>query len=220
MKTLLLVGGVLLLLLGLLLLVAAGVAFLIARSRNAKAAGAPGVAPQPQPQHPAGSPGASVPRVPPIAAAPMPRPHTPEEPRNRGTQEPVRVAAAPVAAPSAPARTAASQAVDATVVASKPSWGALHLVSGKVAGQTFPIPADGFYIGRDRVLAQVVVDDPSASKKHVWVGLREGVVTAIDQSSTNGTYLNTIGTRIGQVKLSPGDTLIISDDVARFVYKI
>jgi pSer/pThr/pTyr-binding forkhead associated (FHA) protein len=57
------------------------------------------------------------------------------------------------------------------------------------------------------------------SKKHVWIGLREGIVMAIDQSSTNGTYLNKLGTRIGQVRLSPGDTIILSDDVARFVYK-
>jgi pSer/pThr/pTyr-binding forkhead associated (FHA) protein len=74
-------------------------------------------------------------------------------------------------------------------------------------------------VGRDRTLAQVVIEEPSVSKRHVWVGVREGVVTAIDQSSTNGTYLNTIGTRVGQVRLSPGDTLIISDDVARLVYK-
>ena len=78
---------------------------------------------------------------------------------------------------------------------------------------------DGFYIGRDRTLSQIVIEDASVSKRHVWVGVREGVVTAVDQSSTNGTYLNTLGTRIGQVRLTPGDTLILSDDVARFEYK-
>lgn len=108
---------------------------------------------------------------------------------------------------------------DATIVAGGLGFGALHAVSGKLSGQTFPLKPDGFYIGRDRALAQVVLDDPSVSKRHVWVGVREGVPTAIDQSSTNGTYLNTLGTRIGQVRLSAGDTIIISDDVARFVYR-
>jgi S-DNA-T family DNA segregation ATPase FtsK/SpoIIIE len=109
---------------------------------------------------------------------------------------------------------------DATVVAERVGFGALHATAGPLAGQSFPLKMDGFYIGRDRSVSQVVLDTPSVSKRHVWVGIREGVPTAIDQSSTNGTYLNTLGTRIGQVRLTPGDTLIISDDVARFVYRV
>lgn len=105
------------------------------------------------------------------------------------------------------------------MVSGRLGLGALHGVSGLLAGQTFPVLLEGFYIGRDRTLSQVVVEDPSVSKKHVWVGVREGVVMVIDQSSTNGTYVNTVGTRVGQVQLSPGDTLIISDNVARFVYR-
>ena len=99
------------------------------------------------------------------------------------------------------------------------SLGSLHATSGPLAGQTFPLKMDGFYIGRDRSVSQIVIETPSVSKRHVWVGIRDGVPTAIDQSSTNGTYLNTLGTRIGTVRLTPGDTLIISDDVARFVYR-
>lgn len=96
----------------------------------------------------------------------------------------------------------------------------MHAVSGPLAGQSFPLKMDGFYIGRDRTQSQIVIEHPSVSKRHVWVGIKDGAVTAIDQASTNGTYLNTLGTRIGQVRLSPGDTLILSDDVARFVYKV
>lgn len=137
---------------------------------------------------------------------------------------------APVVPPPAPLQPAAPPSpptpliilpgdTDATVVAERLGFGAMHATSGPLAGQSFPLKTDGFYIGRDRTVAQVVIETPSVSKRHVWVGIRDGVPTAIDQGSTNGTYLNTLGTRIGQVRLTPGDTLIISDDVARFVYR-
>jgi hypothetical protein len=209
MKTLLVVGGILLLVLGLLLLIAALVMFLVSRGRRARQAAPAGLPPQPHQQPPAPQPVAR-----PAAAPPPPRPVTvPAAPVVPPPMTPPPMAPAPVAA------AAASPGVEATVVAARPGAGTLHGVSGKVAGQSFPIPLDGFYIGRDRTLSQVVIEDPSVSKKHVWVGLREGVLMAIDQSSTNGTYVNSIGTRIGQVRLAPGDTLIISDDVARLVYK-
>ena len=108
---------------------------------------------------------------------------------------------------------------EATVVAGIAGFGRLEATAGPLAGQTFPIKMDGFYIGRDRTQAQVVIEHPSVSKRHVWVGVRDGAVMAVDQSSTNGTYVNAIGTRIGQAKLNPGDTLIISDDVARFLFR-
>jgi glucose/arabinose dehydrogenase len=133
---------------------------------------------------------------------------------------------APVVPPPAPPQPAAPPSpiilpgdTDATVVADRLGFGAMHATSGPLAGQSFPLKTDGFYIGRDRTVSQVVIETPSVSKRHVWVGIRDGVPTAIDQGSTNGTYLNTLGTRIGQVRLAPGDTLIISDDVARFVYR-
>lgn len=128
-------------------------------------------------------------------------------------------APAPVVSRPAPGPSSVIDA-DSTVVAGSTGIGVLIAVSGPLTGQTFPLKIEGFYIGRDRTLSQVVIEDSSVSKRHVWVGVREGVVTAVDQSSTNGTYLNTLGTRIGQVRLTPGDTLIISDDVARFAYKV
>lgn len=193
MKTLLLVGGALLLLLGLILLAAALVVFLVARNRAAKS-------------------GPAFVPVQPTTAPPPPPPPPP----------PVYEQAAVPVAPAVPVPPPAPEPnfdTDATVLAGSTGLGALHAVSGALAGQTFPLKMDGFYIGRDRTLSQVVIEDASVSKRHVWVGVREGVVTAVDQSSTNGTYLNTLGTRIGQVRLTPGDTLILSDDVARFEYK-
>ena len=97
-------------------------------------------------------------------------------------------------------------------------WGALHATSGALTGRVFPIYPNGFYIGRDKTQAQVVIESQSVSKRHVWVGVKDGAVVAIDQKSTNGTYLNSLDTAVGEVRLKPGDTLILSDDVARFSY--
>lgn len=107
---------------------------------------------------------------------------------------------------------------DATAVVSR-GYGTLHATTGPLSGQSFALRLDGLLIGRDRAQAEVVVEDPSISKKHVWVGVRDGAVLAVDQASTNGTYLNSLGSRIGEVRLAPGDTLILSDDAARFVYR-
>ncbi|HVG25385.1 MAG TPA: FHA domain-containing protein [Thermoanaerobaculia bacterium] len=204
MKSILVVGGVLLLLLGLLLLIVALVMYFIGRNKRPAAAGAPPYRPVPP-----------APVIPPPVSqqqhrAPVPAPPPPA---------PAVAAPRPPATPPPPPSMPASGDTDATVIAERVSYGAMHATSGPLAGQSFPLKTDGFYIGRDRSVAQVVIETPSVSKRHVWVGIRDGVPTAIDQSSTNGTYLNTLGTRIGQVRLAPGDTLIISDDVARFVYR-
>lgn len=117
-----------------------------------------------------------------------------------------------------PAPTPAAHDPEATLVAGR-AYGALHAIAGPLAGQSFSLRLDGMTIGRDRAQAEVIVEDPSVSKRHVWVGVRDGAVLAIDQSSTNGTYLNSLGTRIAEVQLTPGDLLILSDDAARFEYR-
>lgn len=209
MKALLLTGGILLLLLGLLLLVAAVVMYFIGRNKQAPGvAQRPSVPPQPYPPQ-----GAPRPTAPPMAPPPAPQVH----PQHATPQMPPP---APLPPPPLPRTAPGQPETDATVVAERiAGFGSLHATSGPLAGQTFPLKLEGFYIGRDRTQAQVVIDSASVSKRHVWVGIKDGTPTAVDQSSTNGTYLNTLGTRIGQVRLAPGDTLIISDDVARFVYK-
>lgn len=150
--------------------------------------------------------------APPQAYVP-PRPQTPP---------PVRP---PVPSPVPPPVPPAAPAPDpnATVVVDTrkhQSFGAMHGISGALAGRVFPIDAAGFTIGRDHAQAQVVIENPSVSKRHVWIGVRDGVVVAIDQQSTNGTYVEGTTGRIGEARLSPGDTLIISDDVARLVYRV
>jgi hypothetical protein len=96
--------------------------------------------------------------------------------------------------------------------------GMLHCTGGALEGQRFIIEDDGFYIGRDPALAKVVLPDTRVSKRHLRSVPRDGKVWAVDQSSTNGTFIN--GTRITEAALKRGDTIVLGDNAATFVYQI
>ncbi|HEX2059965.1 MAG TPA: FHA domain-containing protein, partial [Thermoanaerobaculia bacterium] len=96
--------------------------------------------------------------------------------------------------------------------------GLLHCTKGPLEGQRFIIEDDGFYIGRDPSLAKIVIPDSRVSKRHVRIVPRDGKVWAIDEGSTNGTFLR--GQRITEVQLKRGDALVLGDDAATFVYQI
>ncbi len=99
-------------------------------------------------------------------------------------------------------------------------YGLLNCTGGPLEGQRFIIEEDGFYIGRDPSLSKVVVPDTKVSKRHVRIVPRDGKVWAIDQGSTNGTFLAGAAGRITEVQLKRGDTLILGDNVATFIYQI
>jgi serine protease Do len=103
----------------------------------------------------------------------------------------------------------------------KLGYGAIVWTKGALTGQRFDIRPEGLYIGRDGQLSQVVIDDVRVSSRHLWLGVREGQVIVIDSGSTNGTFLNTLGSgRVQETTLNPGDTIIFSEeDAARFVYQ-
>lgn len=197
MKALLIVVGVLFLLLAFALFIGAIVAFLVIRNRRAKA-----MAAAPDSTHPSANPPRQAPTT-------HPAPHPAAQPL-----------APPPPPPPRPVVPATAPDFATVVMDTRQLWGALHGTSGPVAGRVFPIDAKGFYIGRDRELSQVVIESPSVSKRHVWIGVRDGSVMAIDQNSTNGTYLNDQRAAITEVRLSPEDTLILSDDVARLTYRV
>jgi S1-C subfamily serine protease len=100
-------------------------------------------------------------------------------------------------------------------------FGAIVWTKGMLAGQRLEIKPEGVYIGRDNLISQVVIADARISSRHLWIGVRDGQAIVIDSGSTNGTFLNTIGSgRVGEVRLKAGDTIILSEeDVARFVYE-
>ena len=104
--------------------------------------------------------------------------------------------------------------------APSPSYGSIKFVSGVLAGQEFEVNADGSFIGRDESLSQIVVSDPRISKRHLWIGVRDGAVMIVDQDSRNGTFINDPrAERVTESTLNSGDTVILGEsDVARFEY--
>jgi pSer/pThr/pTyr-binding forkhead associated (FHA) protein len=100
-------------------------------------------------------------------------------------------------------------------------YGMLVCTSGPLEGKRFIVEEAGFYIGRDPALSQVVIPDSRISKRHVRIAVRDGKVHAIDQDSTNGTFLGKAGgERISDVQLRKGDALILADNAATFTYQI
>ena len=147
---------------------------------------------------------AKVPPLRPSDSAPVP----PAAPAPR--KEPAATHLAPV--PTAPAAESTEMV----------KWyGMLQCTSGALEGQHFIIEEGGLYIGRDPAMSQVAISDNRISKRHVRIVPRDGKVMAIDQNSTNGTYLaKNPGVRITDVELKRGDTIILGDGAATFVYQI
>lgn len=100
-------------------------------------------------------------------------------------------------------------------------YGMLRCTGGPLEGQHFIVENDGFYIGRDASMAQIVVNDSRVSKRHLRIVPRNGRVFAIDEGSTNGTFLAAApAERITEHQLKRGDTLVLADGAATFVYQI
>lgn len=100
-------------------------------------------------------------------------------------------------------------------------YGMILWKSGPLEGQRKIIEAKGFYVGRDPNLADVVVADSRVSKRHLRVVPRDGRAHVIDDGSTNGTFLaSNPGVRISDVELKRGDTIVLGDGAASFVFQI
>jgi len=100
-------------------------------------------------------------------------------------------------------------------------YGMLVCTAGPIEGQRFVVEDEGFYIGRDPALSKVAINDSRISKRHVRIVPRNGKEFAIDQNSTNGTFLGKPGgQRITEVQLKRGDTLVLADNAATFLYQI
>ena len=157
------------------------------------------------------------PRPAPAPYSPSPRPASPP---------PVRPT--PYVAPSAPADSGRTVDLSATIAITRESdtapmsYGTIQFVSGVLNGQKFEVKPEGCAIGRDGSLAQIVITDPRISKRHLWIGVREGRVAITDEGSRNGTFLNDPKSpRVTEAFLSPGDTVILGEsDVARFEYQM
>jgi hypothetical protein len=92
------------------------------------------------------------------------------------------------------------------------SVGSITCTRGQLVGQRFALTATGVIVGRQPGVAHVLVNDHRASGKHVWIGLENGVLVAVDQNTTNGTYINDVSRgRIMRAQLRDGDVVIVSE---------
>ena len=100
------------------------------------------------------------------------------------------------------------------------SYGSIQFVSGPLSGQKFQVKPDGDFIGRDGGSSQIVIGDPRISKRHLWIGVKNGRVVIEDQNSRNGTFVNDPkSARVTEAPLNTGDTVILGEsDVARFEF--
>jgi hypothetical protein len=109
---------------------------------------------------------------------------------------------------------------DATVMVRRGGFGSITCVSGKLLGQRWEIPAQGLSIGRAPG-SDVVVDDTHVSATHAHIRPKQGRVVVVDDSTTNGTFLNDAHHRVqGEAPLSAGDVVMLSTtDAAHFIYR-
>jgi hypothetical protein len=82
---------------------------------------------------------------------------------------------------------------------------------GPNAGQELDVQ-DATIVGRDPAGAQLVVEDPEASRRHATVAPSGSGAVVEDLGSTNGTFVN--GQRIeGSTEVGPGDEIRIGNSV-------
>jgi S1-C subfamily serine protease len=201
----LIVVGILLVLLLLIIIIIT--AIVIAKKRKKKRPATPDSAkgrPAPAPA-PAYSPSAPAPAA--NRAAPSPSPFPPTPPIPVGDQ-------------GMTVDLSRTIAITEDGGAFAPSYGSITFVSGPLSGQEFKIKQDGDFIGRDGGSSQIVVGDPRISKRHLWIGVKNGRVVIADQNSRNGTFVNDPkSARVTETSLSAGDVVILGEsDVARFEY--
>jgi len=101
------------------------------------------------------------------------------------------------AAPTAPPATAASVGSESA---------AIRLVgtSGPAAGMSFVLAKGVASVGREAG-RDIVLPDPTVSRRHATLRAEPGRVQVVDEGSSNGTFLN--GTRVSSAYAVPGDEI-------------
>ncbi|MDB4959526.1 MAG: serine protease [Myxococcales bacterium] len=165
-------------------------------SRRGKTAARPG-------QMPGATPG----QMPPYMG------QSPPQPQMYGRVQPSpQGAPAPIAKTVAVQQNAAASGGIAPTAFGTISIGSLTCTRGALYGQRFALTPGGVIIGRQPGVAHVLINDHRASGKHVWIGMENGRLVAIDQGTTNGTFVNDVMRgRITRAELRDGDIIIVSE---------
>jgi S1-C subfamily serine protease len=224
-----LVGLVLIVLFFIAIIIIVGVVvFIIARRRSKRKSAAASLPASLQKDRLPATPHAHAPTPAQAPAASHSTPLATPSPLQVASHSPAPTPGPPAPAPPLPHLSPADQAMtldlSRTIAigsdTSPINYGSIKFVSGTLSGQQFDVKAEGQYIGRDSSVSQVVIADPRISKRHLWIGVREGRVVITDQGSRNGTFINDPKSqRVTESPLNVGDTVILGEsDVARFEY--
>lgn len=82
-------------------------------------------------------------------------------------------------------------------------------LTGAHKGRSFPIHAQGVYLGRSPT-CDIHLSDQRVSGRHAWIGLVDGKIVLRDLKSTNGTFVNAnMKTAVHEMALRPGDTVFL-----------
>ena len=82
-----------------------------------------------------------------------------------------------------------------------------------LAGTRHEVERPVLTLGRARE-CDIVVDDPSVSRRHAELRRGPGGFTLVDLSSTNGTQVN--GKKIEQAEVADGDRIMLGQTELRF----
>ncbi|WP_427015913.1 FhaA domain-containing protein [Pseudarthrobacter sp. P1] len=130
----------------------------------------------------------------------------PAQPSYPSAPPPPPAPRAPAARPAGPAGSNAARrpapTPPAAVVPQGPGQPVLD-----IAGQRYALNADSIVLGRSSE-ADILIDDTGVSRRHLEIRTVNGISTAVDLGSTNGSFLD--GSRInGSARLADGSTLSI-----------
>jgi S1-C subfamily serine protease len=207
--------GVLFILLLVIIIIA--IVIMMMRRRKKKAAGSTGGTGDGRPHYtPSPTPAHAHSPSPAVAVSPNPGTHRPTPPPPPPAPMPMPMGGDQ----GATIDLSRTVAITADGDAFPRNYGSIQFVSGPLSGQKFQVRVDGDYIGRDGGSSQIVIGDPRISKRHVWIGVRNGCVVIEDQNSRNGTFVNDPkSARVTERPLNTGDTVILGEsDVARFEF--
>lgn len=101
-----------------------------------------------------------------------------------------------------------------TLVGALVAWGTLRVVAGPDAPRAFALSGAELLIGRERGCQVQLVADPTVSRRHARLTLRDGIAIVEDLGSSHGTSVG--GQRLqGPALLRPGDTLTVGGTTLR-----
>jgi pSer/pThr/pTyr-binding forkhead associated (FHA) protein len=127
--------------------------------------------------------------------------------------EPIRVSEAPTEDTGALPRVPDRERRRATATLKQLAPGRYLAIEDAGEVVLLPLTAEVIHLGRSQS-ADIVLDDPSVSRRHAVVAERAGRTVVLDNRSLNGVVVN--GARVGEAILSDGDTILLGRVVLRY----